>query len=57
MKKHIVRRITAMTKDVQYIYINNIELNVPDSQTHHIEMTKLICTRGKHKKTLFSKKG
>jgi len=57
MKKHIVRRISAMTKDVQYIYINNIELNVPDSQTHHIEMTKLICTRGKHKKTIFSKKG
>ena len=54
--KHVKRRVVSIKKDVQYIYITDIELNVPDSE-NHIEMVKLVCSRGKKQKTIFSKKG
>ena len=54
--KHVKRRVVAIKKDVQYIYITDIELNIPDYD-NHIEMVKLVCSRGKKQKTIFSKKG
>ena len=51
--KQIIRHTKAMKKVIQYIYIYDIEITIPNL-TEEIEMVKLVLNRGKKTQVMFS---